>query len=273
MEKVLESLKCDNIKIHLDVFDKIKKDLKSEIKDNKNLFLKANKIDNSVYMKQINLDKFIEIIDEYKFEDINCKEAKIKEIVYNGNPYITLNLCMQALCENTRIILLYDDFLLGCNEVLIGIVKKVLKDYKLQDVILNKETTDYKFIQEISNIVSNIVVIGKSSLYQKIQANNKIFYPSNNVVLFCENERFYNIRRATYEYCMETKDEMEVLYEDDIDDAIDIINMDKYANVAMLLTDNQESKKKFINGIKNKEIFVNENPFKSEIVRVYNYLQ
>lgn len=275
MEKILESLKNNNLDFNFskNIFDKIKKELKSEIKDNKNLFLKANNVDNSIYMKQISLDKFFEIIDSYEFVESDNASFRTKEIVYNGNPYITLNLCMQALCEKTRIVLLYDDFMLGCNEVLIGTIKRVLNDYKFNDFVLNKEISDYKIIKKISEFVSNLVVIGKTGLFQNIDVNNKIFYPSNNVVLYCENERFYNIRRATYEYAMETKDEMEILYEDNIDEAIDIINMDKYANVAMLLTDNQESKNKFINGVKGKDIFVNENPFKSELIKIYNYLQ
>ena len=43
--------------------------------------------------------------------------------------------------------------------------------------------------------------------------------------------------------------------------------------MAVLITQNNENREKFFYEIKNKEIFVNENPFKKEVGKIYNYLK
>ena len=48
--------------------------------------------------------------------------------------------------------------------------------------------------------------------------------------------------------------------------------MDNLKNVAILLTQNEEYKNMFQNSVQNKDVYVNDNPFKQEVGKVYNYL-
>ena len=90
-------------------------------------------------------------------------------------------------------------------------------------------------------------------------------------MLYCDTKELEKLREAIFIYANENQYEIEILYEENIDDIINIINSDVFVNVAVLLTRNPQNKEKFEKNIKDKEIYVNDNPFKKEVGKVYNY--
>ena len=267
MENNIELNYSDNI------FEKIKQDIKSEIRDNRQIIQKANSIDNEIVKKHIDIDKLFEIIDSYNLNNNEKKEAKIKAVIYNGNPYITLNLCLQALCNKDIIILYYDDFMLGVNSVLISIIKNVLKEYKLEKILIAKEGAKKEEIEKLGKQISKIIVIGKSNFYQKLKINNKKYFPLNNGLLYCDNEKFEELKSAIFKYSMETQEELEFIYEEDIEDLIYMINENEFSNTVIILTENDEIKNKLNNNIFGKKVYINQNPYKNEIIEIYKYLE
>ena len=65
---------------------------------------------------------------------------------------------------------------------------------------------------------------------------------------------------------------MEVLYDENIESAIEEINANDFVDIAILLTKNDTNKEFFEQLIDNKQVFVNDNPFKQEVGKIYNYL-
>ena len=72
---------------------------------------------------------------------------------------------------------------------------------------------------------------------------------------------------------IENEYEIEIIYDDSLEEVIEAINMDDQKSTAVLLTKSDLDKEKFFYEIKNKEVFVNENPFKKEVGKIYNYLK
>ena len=254
------------------IFEKIKNELKSEINDNKSILLKANDIDLGVIKKHINLERITEIIDSYSLEEENKKITNTIAVVYNGNPYVTINLCMQAISSKNKVILFYDDFMLGVNSVLIAIIQKVLKEYKLNDLVLAKELSKNINFEKLASQILKIVVIGKTNFYERLKIENKVFFPSNNSVLYCDNDKFEEIKNAIYEYSMGTQEELEIVKDENLESLIKTINQDEYSNIVIVLSENSMTQDLFEKNILNKKVYINKNPFKDEKIKVYNYL-
>ena len=120
-----------------------------------------------------------------------------------------------------------------------------------------------------------IIVIGDTAMYQQLLDDEEInvkFYPYNNICIFSDNKEFDKLQEAIYIYANENQYEMEVLYDENIESAIEEINANDFVDIAILLTKNDTNKEFFEQLIDNKQVFVNDNPFKQEVGKIYNYL-
>ena len=249
-------------------------DLKDLIQLNFKLIINSNKEDVKIYKKQINIEEFINIIDSYKNSECILEEDERKLVLYKGDPYLTLHICIQSLIKRIKVILIHDEFMLGVNEVILAIFNEALKEHNIFNLINSENDYSIKKIKEIEKLVDGIVVIGDTSLYQGLDIEKNIkFYPYNNIMLYCESEELEELQEAMYIYANENQYEMEILYEENLQDAINIINSDEFVNIAILLTKSDESKINFETLVKNKKVYINSNPFKQEVNgKVYNYL-
>ena len=248
-------------------------DLKQSLIANSDIIMNANKEDVKVNKRQIKIVEFINIVDSYRKNECILNDDERKIVIYKGDPYVTLHLCLQAITQRTKILLVQEDFLYGVNEILLKIVNNVLKEYKITNLI-NKISYQEFNLAKIKNHYDGIVVIGDTTIYQKLKSEENIkFYPYNNIALYCDSEELLKLQEAIYIYANENEYEIEILYDENLDEVIEEINADDWKNIAILLTKNTANKEKFKDKVKNKEIFVNENPFKQEVGIIYNYLK
>lgn len=277
MEKeILENLQGEISKYVLTskLLNAIIDELITLIKENSNLILCANKEDIKISKKQINIEDFIEIVNKYKNTEKILQEDKRKIIVYKGDPYLTLHLCMQALLLRNKILLVRDEFMLGVNDVILEIVIKVFEKYKITNLILSTNNYSIKEIEQVEKYSDKIIVIGDTTMCQILEEKFKIkYFPYNNIMLYCNDDKLLKLQEAIYVFANESNYEIEILYEENLEEVIQIINSDNMANIAILLTNNEENRKIFKKQIKNKKVFVNENPFKNTLTKVYNYLK
>ena len=246
-------------------------DLKDCILKNSNLIMGCNREDVKSYRKQIKIKELFNIIDEYKQSECILAEDERKIVVYKGDPYLTLHLCIQALIRRNKVLLFHEKFMLGVNEIIIKIFNNVLKSYNIYNLINEISNYTVKEIKKIENYFDEIIVIGDTTSYQALENDSIKFYPYNNIMLYCDTKELEKLQEAIFIYANENQYEIEILYEENIDDIINIINSDVFVNVAVLLTRNPQNKEKFEKNIKDKEIYVNDNPFKKEVGKVYNY--
>lgn len=250
--------------------------LKNTIRNNKEKINEANKIDLSHNKKQIKLKEFENIIESYKNTEIlQEKECKRKIVIYKGDPYLTLHICLQAFIQNTKIVIMNQHFMSGVNSVILKIFDKILEEFEVRGLIDNFNEFSTKHYSEIKKYYEETIVIGDSCVFQLLAKteNNVKFYPYNNIAVYCEDDKLKQLEEAIFIYANENQYEIEVINAEKIEDSIEIINKDDFKSIAVLITQNNENREKFFYEIKNKEIFVNENPFKKDVGRVYNYLK
>ncbi len=250
--------------------------LKELIIKNKELINRANKIDLLHNKKQIRLKEFENIIESYRNTEISPeKENKRKIVIYKGDPYLTLHVCLQAYIQNTKIVIMNQHFMSGVNSIIFEIFDKALDEFDVRNLIDNFNEFSIKHYSEIKKYYDETIVIGDSCVYQLLikTENNVKFYPYNNIAVYCEDEKLKQLEEAIFIYANENQYEIEIVIGDKLEDAIRMINNDEFKSTAVLITQSDSNREKFFYEIKNKEIFVNENPFKKDVGKVYNYLK
>ena len=250
--------------------------LKEVIIKNKYLINEANKEDLKHSRKQIKIKEFIDIIEKYKqTQGFLTKENERKIVIYKGEPYLTLHIYLQAYTQKTKVMLINQNFMNGVNAILFNIFNQVLAEYNITNLIDNTTSFSMQKYLEIKDAYNQTIVIGDSTIYHLLEKseNNIKFFPYNNIAIYCEDEKLEQLEEAIYIYANENQCEIETIYADKLDDVIKIINNDTFKSMAVLITQNNENREKFFYEIKNKEIFVNENPFKKEVGKIYNYLK
>lgn len=248
--------------------------LKELFIENSNLIMDANKVDIKHSKKQIKVKEFISIIEKYRKKDCVLKDDERKIVIYKGDPYLTLHICLQAITQRTKVMIYQEGFMLGVNEVILKIINDTLEQYKIYNLINKIENFSLQSFEKIKNYYDDVIVIGDTTIYQMLCEENDVkFYPYNNIALYCNSEDLEKLQEAIYIYANENEYEIEIIYEENLENVIETINMDNQKSIAVLLTKSDLDKEKFFYEIKNKEIFVNENPFKKEVGKIYNYLK
>lgn len=247
-------------------FDKFKFNLNK----NKEYLSKANSIDIDVTKKKIKLETLIEIIDKYKETDFKNLD-KTFVIYYKGDPYITINLFMQAVLNRSKIVLSQDEFMISTNEILFTIFNQTLEELQIENLVKRcKYNAD--IISKIKNTLNaELIGIGDTLMYQMLDEEGK-FYPYYNIMMYSDNEMLDPIKEAICIYSNENYYELENIYEENIDNLINYMNMVETSDVVVLLSNNKDTISEFKEKI-NKQLFINENPFVKSYGKIYDYLK
>ena len=257
-------------------------DITNFIIDNSNVIIEANKKDIEIYKKQIKIKELLKIVENYRnnydFQFNSLNNAK-RVVVYYGEPYLTLNICIQAIISRTSVYMCFSEFMSNVNFAIIDTLRKVTQKHKLNNLInicdtnysINEKFDIKQFIDKEN--INDITVIGDSTVYQLLKPMyNVVFHPYNNIILYSNDEKFEKLKEAIYTYANENNYEVEVVYEDNIEEFVNIINQNKMSNIAVLLTENEDDKQKVKSLLIGKELFINENPFKNDFQTICNYL-
>lgn len=280
MEETLNDVlkkKSTNISINKDRYKKILNDIILEIKDNKKEFKRVNDIDKNIYDTNIDIEKLVNIIkNSQEKELILNKNSKNILISYYGSPYITLELCIEAIKTNNKLILAIEDYMLGINKLIVNIVQNILNDYRIENKIFIFNLLDKNVIAQNAEIDKVICIGNKNTfeLYKKIQINNLIYYPFNNIDLYCDTDELEELQEMIYQYAEKNFIDLEIYDEfENINRAVEYLN--KYGNkfCTVLLTKSKENEEIFRNNIISKYIFVNENPFGKYEFNIDKYIK
>ena len=269
MIDVLEKFLKDDTK-EFEVSDSIFDSLKKEIKENSNLIKKANEIDSTFNRYMIDVQKLEELIEKYKTVEVNKDEPnKSNVVIYTGDPYLTLELLLQSLKKHKRVLLAYNEYMLGTNELIFSIFYENLRKYRITNLVYTISKVTPELIQELNILEENVVVVGDSAVNQILRKSK--YYPYKNYIMYSENEELEDLKEAIYLFTSEYEYELEIIYEDNINDVVSQVNSSD-ANSFILLTTNEETKEKIKNGVHNKKIYINENPFKNNEEEIKFYI-
>lgn len=262
--------KKDGYDINDLIFRKTLKDIKKEIIDRKELIEEANKIDNNHWKKKINVEKLVNVVENLLSIGQEHNKSEKLIISYNGNPYLTLSICIQAISKNKVILLETSEFMYGVNSIIFRIINDVLKYNNINNKIMYINELEKSEIEKIENI--KVKIIGAYNNVFKYKNCNYEFKSYNNYFLISDDsEDIAELEHSIYEYAVNNCFEMEVLEPDEQEENIAIINMEKDF-IVILLTMSDETKEKYINEIVGNKLYINSNPFEKEELQIYNLL-
>lgn len=264
--------KCVNNKIKDIQVESFCNKLILEIKENENIIKALNEIDRKYYDKLVNIKDFIKIIESYKDKK---QENLNKNIlcIYNGNPEITLKLCLEAVILKTNFILNIQDFMVGINKIIVELVNKVLKEFNIEIFLFNLLTISE--IKKLEEKVDKILCIGNTNEFIKLSQVGLYkldFYPYKSLEIYCENDELEELQKMIYDYSMLNQYEVEVFVQDDIDNIIGQINEFGNGYCAVLLSKNKEHIKKFQEEVDSEIVCINENPYNKIIFDIKKYV-
>ena len=251
---------------------KLLNEIKESVIKDKEFFEQAIQIDFEKWKKKIDLAIFSKLIDEYIEMEKNNHTIKIEEgntqiekivVSYYGNPYVTLILCIQAIIYQKQLLLETGEFMLSTNTFIVNMVNEILKENHLPKLLIHCiEILDKKAI--IANNIKTIIIGATQSKAEYL--GKYIYIPYNNYIIYCVDEELEDLCRSIYEYSSNNFFEAEVLFEEDIEEAIGIINLHQDC-IAVILTKDINLQKLFRERIKNK-LYINENPFSKEEINI-----
>lgn len=131
--------------------------------ENKNILWKAYEADKSDFKYEYT--KLIKIIESYKEKEI--KKENIGLICYtDGNPYITVHLCMHAILSESLILICNQNEMNNLNRTIIRIFKEI-SNYAPR---IEKRITAEKLYLFTENGRDKIIVYNDKSRYETIKS-------------------------------------------------------------------------------------------------------
>lgn len=251
---------------------KLLNEIKESFIKDKEFFEQATEIDFKKWKKKLDLAIFSKMIDEYIEMEKNNHTAIIEEgntqiekIVISdyGNPYITWILCIQTIIYQKQLLLETGEFMLSTNTFIVNMVNQILKENHLPTLLIHCiEIVDKKAIIEKG---IKTIIIGATQ--NKAEYLGKYIYiPYNNYMIYCAEEELEELSKSIYDYACNNFFETEVLFEEDIEEAVEIINLQR-DSIVVILTKDTNLQKLFREKIKNK-LYINENPFSKEEINL-----
>lgn len=247
---------------------KLLNEIKESLIKDRQFFEQAIHIDFKKWKKNIDLDIYAKIIDEYiKMEKNNSMHMieegniEIEKMVISdyGNPYLTFHVCIQAIIYQKQLLLETGEFMLSTNTFIVNLVNQILKENHLPQLLTHCiEIVDKKAI--IENKIKTIII---GATQKKAEYLGKYIYiPYNNYIMYCLDDDLEELCKNIYTYACHNFFETEVLHEEDIEEAIGIMNLQEDC-IVVLLTKDIKLQNLFREKVKNK-LYINENPFAKE---------
>ena len=247
--------------------------------NNNNIYELLSKIKETIQDKKINMESLLEIdykysnfkvdisilnkiIEKFQKEKINIDKEQKVIVHYNGNPYLTLNLSILAILTKTILILEFDEYMLGINSFITKIINFALNELQTENLIFIAKRDD-----KLSTNIDKIICIDDINTYNKYLYNkieNVQFIPFNYIDFYCDSESLEELSELIYKYGENNLISIESYSEFEISEAIEKIK-EGHGKKLVLLTDKEDTKERFKNTIKSKEIYINKNPFDTDI--------
>lgn len=263
------SNKVKELYIGKDTINNIIELYKKAIIENEEQINKIYNIDRKSFNMDFNIKKIIDLLETYKNkEPIQNVNKQVICVTYYANPYITINLCIQALLKKTSIIALTEDGLVNTNMILIKIFNQVLKDFKICKMIDNKELTKEEKEYILKNQIK-VICVGNTNTYCYFKKNNKKelkYVPFRNMAIYCDDKNYSELQLELYKYAVKNGIEAEVY--DDLEEFIECVQDDYKLELILVFTKNEKTKEILEKELENEKLYINKNPFKNESFKI-----
>ena len=230
-------------------------DIIESFRKNKQVLEDASKLDNSDF--KFNFNKAIDILN--RFREFNATFLDKKSLVVtNGNPYITIILCMQAISQNISLTLNIQDTMFALNSAIVEVFGLHLNGE-------GPKITKYMSPREFMKVKADdiIVIDDKAKFYfLKDELKLKVRYVSLlNIDLYTDSEDLSSLTNTIYDYCNQTYIGLDIHSNESLDDFVNETNKYEGGNVALILTKEKVNQMDINDKLSDKKVYYNCNPF------------
>lgn len=222
---------------------------------NKERLEKASNNDNSDF--KFNFNKSIDILNRFKeFKSAFLQKKSL--VVTNGNPYITVILCMQAISQNISLCINVQDTMFELNSTIVNIFDSYLNED-------GPKIAKYMTVDEFKNAnVDDIVVIDDKSKFYFLRDEIKIkvrYVSLLNIDLYTDSDEQTSLTNTINEYCNQRYIGLDIHKNQTIDDFVEETNKYEGGNVALILTKENVNQMDIYDKLPDKKVYFNCNPF------------
>ena len=224
-------------------------------KMNKESLEKASKLDDSDF--KFNVDKAIDILNRFR-EFSSAFLDKKSLVVTNGNPYITIILCMQAISQNISLTINIQDTMFALNSAIIKVFDLNLGNDGPQ---IKKYMSPREFISFDADDI--IVIDDKTKFYfLRDELKLKVRYVSLlNVDLYTDSEELSSLTDTITDYCSQKYIGLDIHNNESIDEFVNEANRYESGNIALILTKEKVNQMDIYDKLSDKKVYLNCNPF------------
>lgn len=241
-------------------------DIEKELQKSNNILNELYKIDSKYSKTSINMQSLIHIINEFKKQKLDLHSDMNILLHYNGEPSVTLNLILLSILTKTKVVLDCNNYFLGINKFLIETVNSILESFQTEKLIFLYDSTSYNQ-DNVDKIICIDDINRYNSYLRKKEAKAK-FYAFNYIDFYSDSDEFNFLEELIYKYAEENSIPIESYSELNISQAVEMIKSG-FGKKVVLLTKNNITQKLFEENLKNKSLYINENPF-DNITKIIN---
>ena len=237
---------------------------------NKKILEDAIAKDKKFSLQNIEIEQIKNIVKKY----VNYKEILTQEdiknhildgignvaVVYEGNPYITVEMALKALYTHNNMIF-FPNINSSFNTCLLTIFNESMKEYNYNIGFVIRELEDIYINEKLLDIA---IFIGNKYEYEKFKNKFKkdvIYNGYGNVPIYVDDVYFKEILIKIDKYAFTNNFSVYYYKESDINDSINKINEIIVNDVAIILTKDSKKAMELIDKIKARKIYINIYPF------------
>lgn len=232
-------------------------DIEDNLEEKSEIINELLKCDHKYCKIRTDIKMLKNILDSLKSEKIDIQKEQKILIKYNGNPCITLNLSIIAILTKSIIILDCNECMIGVNSLIVETVNNSLNNFKTDKLIYSSDKK-----QEAENVDKIICIddINKYNSYLREKNIKARFYSFSYLDFYSDSDEYEEIEEMIYRFAEENQIPIEVYSELEINEAIQMMK-NGLGKSAVILTNNEETKRTFEENIQNKKLYINRNPF------------
>ena len=229
-------------------------DIIEAFNSNKEKLENASNNDNSDF--KFNFNKAIDILNRFReFKSAFLEKKSL--VVTNGNPYITIILCMQAISQNISLCINVQDTMFKLNSSIVDIFKLYLNDD-------GPKVVNYMTVKDFKNSEADDIVVidDKSKFYfLKDELKIKVRYVSLlSIDLYTDLDDDSSLTNTINDYCSQ-KYIGDIHKNESLDDFVEETNKYEGGNIALILTKEHINQMDISDKLSDKKVYFNCNPF------------
>lgn len=223
------------------------------------------------YNNDFNIKKCVEIIETIKKYNIKIPEFKSRVVLANGNPYLTLIICIYSLINDKELIINIQENVSNLNNQICEIFYNL---FGIDEEIKVKFRIKAKmYLEEMINEAKNreIVVIDSKATYNKYKrlGFNPKYIPFFSIDLIYNDTKFEKLVESIFDYCESNFIEISVFENIRPDEYRLKVNKTFESDIIVILEEDI-TKDEIEELFKEKKVFINSNPFKNFEIECLN---